>query len=36
MALFRRGTLEKYGVEMIGANAEAISAVKTGRYSKTS
>jgi carbamoyl-phosphate synthase large subunit len=24
MALFRRGTLEKYGVEMIGANAEAI------------
>src|SRR5215467_7018095 len=24
MALFRRGTLEKFGVEMIGANAEAI------------
>jgi carbamoyl-phosphate synthase large subunit len=24
MALFRRGTLEKYGVEMIGANAAAI------------
>jgi carbamoyl-phosphate synthase large subunit len=24
MALFRRGTLEKYGVEMIGANADAI------------
>ncbi len=24
MALFRRGTLEKYGVEMIGANAQAI------------
>src|SRR5713226_6661613 len=24
MALFRRGTLEKYGVEMIGANAKAI------------
>src|SRR5436305_5817991 len=24
MALFRRGTLEKYGIEMIGANAEAI------------
>src|SRR5579872_5988555 len=24
MALFRRGTLEKYGVEMIGANARAI------------
>src|SRR6187549_601508 len=24
MALFHRGTLEKYGVEMIGANAEAI------------
>src|SRR5438105_2530419 len=24
MALFRRGTLDKYGVEMIGANAKAI------------
>jgi carbamoyl-phosphate synthase large subunit len=24
MALFRRGTLDKYGVEMIGANAQAI------------
>src|SRR3954464_10852819 len=24
MALFRRGTLDKYGIEMIGANAEAI------------
>src|SRR5215471_1101666 len=24
MALFRRGTLEKFGVEMIGANAKAI------------
>ena len=24
MALFRRGTLQKYGVEMIGANAQAI------------
>src|SRR6059036_562499 len=24
MALFRRGTLEKYGIEMIGANAAAI------------
>src|SRR5206468_5628267 len=24
MALFRRGTLEKYGIEMIGANADAI------------
>jgi len=24
MALFRRGTLEKYGIEMIGANAKAI------------
>src|SRR5512143_574386 len=24
MALFRRGTLEKYGIEMIGANAQAI------------
>src|SRR5205807_1081859 len=24
MALFQRGTLEKYGVEMIGANAQAI------------
>ena len=24
MALFRRGTLDKYGIEMIGANAQAI------------
>src|SRR6202171_1441036 len=24
MALFRQGTLEKYGIEMIGANAQAI------------
>ena len=35
MALHRSGVLDKYGVEMIGANAEAIERAKTARCSRT-